>query len=73
MKESLAKSLKGTQLGKELVEHLKDLEGEIYDSRNWEPGMTRETATLAAKPIRKLINAITIQPEMKDVEGSVCE
>lgn len=73
MSKKLFENLKGTNIGKELVEYLKELEGEIYDSRNWEPGMTRETANLAAKPIRKLINNVTIQAEHKTTEVSICE
>ena len=38
---------------KGLAEYLERLEGDIHDSRNWEEGMTRETAQLAAKPLKK--------------------
>lgn len=73
MSTKLFETLKGTAVGNELVAYLRTLEAEIYDSRNWEPGMTRETAELAAKPIRKFINNVTIQAEQKDVTVNQCE
>lgn len=71
--QSLFNALKGSQVGDALVKYLRKLENEIFDARNWEEGMTRETALLAAKPIRTLINRVTIIAERKDSDVNACE
>lgn len=71
--KELFQALNDSAIGGRLVEYLKRKENEIYDSRNWEEGVTPALAKLAARPVRELINNVTILAEHKDEDVNVCE
>lgn len=55
------KNINQTESGKVLVDYCKKLENFAYDSRSWEDGDTKESASHAARLIRKyLIDRLTL-------------
>ena len=66
-KITLFKSLHNSQIGKDLVEYLKELQNEICDSRKWGKDDTKESADIASRTIQKLIDKIALQNEKKSI------
>ena len=62
--KAMFEALKGN---KALKGYLERLESVIFDSRNWDEGMTSETAKLAAKPIQILRSHLK-SSTLKEVE-----
>lgn len=69
MERELFQSLHNTEVGKKLVEYLKQVQKDACDARNWGPNDTKETAMMVSGLIQtKLIDKITLQNDSKKVE-----
>lgn len=62
---ALFKTLNSSQVGKDLVEYLKDMQSEICDVRTWDKEDTMESALIASRMIQKIIDKIVLQSEKK--------